>query len=1601
MIFKQTARWTAVGAVTLVILLAILFGLAQTEIGKRQLARQVARGLGGASNARIEVGKIEGIIPFDFRVDRLISSDTDGEMLALEDVSFHWSLGALLRGRFHIKELSASLLQLNRLPTKDKSDETTPKKLPVWPSALNRLSVERFAIDRLIVDPEVFGEAGIFRLEAHLTAVNAADEQTAEIHLARVDGPKAEATLHITFNHKELSLRLRAKVEEAEGGVLAALMNLPGPVVLNLEGAGALRDWKGILKAGVGGLGELETSLFLETLDGPKLKAEGKMRVHSDRLPAQLRRLLSDETRVAMTLRMPHSQSVRVDYLNVDGNKISLRLKGTVDFEQQHSTGQFSLTCEDLALLENPGGIKIAGSMEVDSRFSGPLLNPQTTLLVNIRNVAFDKFRADAMHADLRIGLVSPLSKEFSGIILSGGGSLENFAHPDVQPMPEKEFRWSIDAEGPFKEIVQIRKFRLSGEKTSLETSGNLSLTDLSGKGEVSLVVEDLRKISGLFKADIPGRTKIHVSFDGNATKRLFTAQIQGQLNMSEASSSRLTPLLGPHISYAGQIKLTDENKVSISKLQLDTVPGKVTGAVSLDLASQELNSALRIVVPKLAFLSPVLTRTIDGSLEMDSVVTGTLSSPKVSVKANAKNLVFEQVNLQTLTARIHTKGLPPSIQGHSELRLKYAGQAVSGRGDFSLEGARLGLSALSIKSGENELTGKLTLDLKSLLAEGELQGNARRLSDLSFLLGEDLAGGAVIKTKFEIVNNKQKIGLDLDGWNLKSGFGHAKELDLKARLVDPLKKPSGNFDLKGSGFRFGDATLATLALAGEGKPEKITFQGKTSGKVKDRFDLETRGILHVTSKAQTLELNAFGAHYKDLPLKLLAPAAIHRTSTGYHLETLSLQVGGGQLDGSGRLENQTVTLKTDFKKLPLGDLPIAKAPQFTGTATGSLSLLGPIGRPQGSLNLSLDDLSLRDAKVSDLPPATLNAKAKLTDSMLLAELTLKGLTAKPFDARLNIPLTLSLSPFTGSLPSQGDLRGDLTGEIDLARTSALTGLRDQKLEGLLDFSLKFGGTVANPKLDGGIHLNKGAYRGIRSKTASASIRFQGPVDRPSGDIELRIEDVSFQEPQASELPPARVEAKAELRKRRLKSNVTLQGLTAEPLAATLDIPLILSFFPFTFSMPSKDEILGNLAGDLDLERINTLFGPDYQIVKGHFGADFALTGTVDTPRIAGQAKLGKGYYEYIPTGTVLRDAEVEITAEIPRVSIKEARATDGEKGAISLDGWFDLLPGDQFPFKTTLTLEQATLIRRDDITATTGGQLILSGSVEKAKLTGQLHVEHAEFRIPDQLPPDITDLQVIEILETGQQGEPPPQPRANQGLELLLDMAVDGPGKIFVRGRGLDSEWNCELRIAGTAHKPVITGDLSVVRGRFDFLGKRFDIQSGTIAFNGAYPPSPIADIVTEAEANDITAELQLSGSLKSPKLTLTSDPPLPSDEILSRVLFGRTLTTITPFQALTLADAARTLAGGGGPGVMEKTRKILGVDQLEIKTDGEEADQATVGAGKYLSDRVYLEVEQGMDPQSSKAKVQVEVTPNITVESEVGANSEGGMGVRWKWDY
>lgn len=223
------------------------------------------------------------------------------------------------------------------------------------------------------------------------------------------------------------------------------------------------------------------------------------------------------------------------------------------------------------------------------------------------------------------------------------------------------------------------------------------------------------------------------------------------------------------------------------------------------------------------------------------------------------------------------------------------------------------------------------------------------------------------------------------------------------------------------------------------------------------------------------------------------------------------------------------------------------------------------------------------------------------------------------------------------------------------------------------------------------------------------------------------------------------------------------------------------------------------------------------------------------------------------------------------------------------------------------------------------------------------------------------------------------------------------------MRGRGLDSEWRGDLDVQGTAGQPLLVGTLQVIRGRFDFLDKTFDLTQGAISFFGSSPPVPVLDFTAQSKMKDITAILKVSGPAAAPVIDITSDPPLPREEVLARVLFGRSADRITPVQALRLAQALRTLSSARSLPVLDLlggTRKLLGLDRLEIRTSDEEAGTG-LGLGKYLTDEIYVDVQKNLSGEGGKLSVEVELTPNLTVESEVGSNAQTGVGLNWKLDY
>ncbi len=185
-------------------------------------------------------------------------------------------------------------------------------------------------------------------------------------------------------------------------------------------------------------------------------------------------------------------------------------------------------------------------------------------------------------------------------------------------------------------------------------------------------------------------------------------------------------------------------------------------------------------------------------------------------------------------------------------------------------------------------------------------------------------------------------------------------------------------------------------------------------------------------------------------------------------------------------------------------------------------------------------------------------------------------------------------------------------------------------------------------------------------------------------------------------------------------------------------------------------------------------------------------------------------------------------------------------------------------------------------------------------------------------------------------------------------------------------------------------------MRGNFDILGKRFTIDEGSIRIQGLQDIT--IDLTASYQRSGFKALILLSGTPAQPKITLQSDPELPQDEILARVLFNKSTGGLSIGEAAQLASAAAALASGE-PGVLDNLRTAAGLDRLTLGSSEEGGGLGTVEAGRNISKNVYVGVEQGTS--TSSTVVEISITDNLKLRSTTSSEGNSRTGLRWNWNY
>jgi translocation and assembly module TamB len=805
------------------------------------------------------------------------------------------------------------------------------------------------------------------------------------------------------------------------------------------------------------------------------------------------------------------------------------------------------------------------------------------------------------------------------------------------------------------------------------------------------------------------------------------------------------------------------------------------------------------------------------------------------------------------------------------------------------------------------------------------------------------------------------------------------------------LSAATENISVQGLSLSSADATATVLGLPA--RPNATLKARAMAEQVPVSLDLRlesAENLLRVAQCALLLPETALRLNGDINPAPLLFTGDADFQSTD--LSTLG-RILNKDIGGELSLQARLGALKGKQKAILKGQGSSLSA---IGARIGAASLSGTLADPglPGETDIELE---LKSAGLTDMLADTISARLravesgygfdiKLVQTSSLTDLSARGVLSSDLsglaveylhgtllrqDLRLESPFALTVSP-TGTSWREANLR------FGPARLRSQGGISDKSTDISADL------TDFDPA------LLRHLFPDLPSANVNAQLGVKGASSEPDAQLRVQAKDISLKSSSLENLPNLDATADVRLRRNMLEAQASLASKDTLELNALLSSPVQIDLFAPAFPMDTP--ITGQLTGHTKLMLLPHLLRLDDQTLEGDCVLDFRVSGTWANPNLSGTGQVRDARYENYRSGTIIQDLDMDAKAE-GSVLTATLSATDGAAGTAEATGQVDLLTLRHI---VDVLFSNFKLLRQDLIQSTAEGGLRLQGSPGGTELRGNITLDPTTIRLPAKTQADLAHIEVQEINVKN----PSPHTEGKTGNFLLgFDLRVAIPARLSVQGRGLDSEWSGNLHIGGNQIQPVINGEMNLLRGKFDFLDRTFTLTKGSLALNGETPPNPFLEVLGETRILENLVQVRISGPARDFRVNLSSVPSLPQDELLALILFGRSLRQISPLQAVRLAQAAAEMTGfGASPDFLDSIKSSLGLQEVDVTKD--EDDNTAVGVGGYFGGKYYIRTQSSVSGQD-RTKVEVQITPKISVETEVGSDSRQGGGVMWKHDY
>jgi len=1152
---------------------------------------------------------------------------------------------------------------------------------------------------------------------------------------------------------------------------------------------------------------------------------------------------------------------------------------------------------------------------------------------------------------------------------------------------------------------------------------------------------------NGRFRAALGGQSFANISVQA----REGTYTIAGPMRLDLVLAGQAQRLVAPLTMV--NLVTTWENRRADLRFRANSRAAAISAEGVLDLGRnrfEALEIAARITEP--GAIAPNLRgRDVRLALLLD----GEMRRPTVGYELRAASLGFGTTTIQGLRARGRAQvrddrilvpmvataerilGLDPALGGLlTNVQLS---------GDLAVDGTQIVSDNIRIRSDRLAGTAVIAFDLARGIYRMGLQGrvNGYRIEGV---------GLVDVTTDLDVVTNARGFGIrgrfvartrQLDNAAVRDFLGGVATISANLaldpsgvirldgiRLTAPLLRitggegtysPNGRLDfrLRGNSSAYGPLTVritgtqaspqvqlqaanpglgfglrgveATVRSTAQGWAIQATGQSAYGPFAADVVILTRRGPMTIQINALTIAGVTFTGRVSQSPA---GPWVGTLTMSGQGIE------GVARLGSEGRYQRVEVAATANGAQIP-GDVPVTiQRAIINGTAVlypDAPAIVGDVqvaGLRSGQLFLETARARINYrggtgraevfAQGSNAVPFRIGATAALSPNHVRAAMqgTVNAIPfrlAQPADIR-KIGPDWQLSPATIVLP-QGNVR--LAGRygpsgmvvqsrlanFDLSIVNALSpGLGiGGRATGSLDFALPAGS--AFPRAEARLNLTDFTRSGIATRSEAVNVALAGSLLPEGGQLAAAI--------------------------RRNGALIGRVQVRLNPLG-----PAAGSWTTRLFAAPLAGGIRYNGPADV-LMSVAGLAGHQ---LSGPIAVGVDFSGRVQTPQFAGVVRSTNLTYVNDQYGTRITNLALQGRFSASELEIVSLTGRAGD-GTLQGSGRIGLAAAAGFPMDLRFRFDDAQLARGDDIGATATGDIRITNSrADGALIAGELELPEVRYQIVRQAAAEARQLAGVR-----RRGEPLVDPTATVEAggvpsSWRLDLRVRADNRVFVSGMGIESEWSTDLRVQGTSTTPSIVGNVELIRGTLSVAGRRFTLDEGRVTFTGARPPNPQIAIRAVADIDDVEIVINVGGSANNPQIAFASNPGLPQDEIISRILFGSSVTEISALQAVQVAASLNSLRGGGGGGLnpLGTLRSATGIDRLRILGADQNTGRGTaLAAGMYLSDDIYLEIIT--DARGFTAtQLEIALSRALSVISQFGSGNNGtNVNVRYSKDY